>query len=80
MPEVLFVFGGLDGIKDMYGHPLVLLGYDTIVSGGLQGLKVFSLEHHLELLPVLLTGVFSLGFNIKDFEEVHCLGIKGFHS
>ena len=60
MPEIIIFDGGLDGVKESYGGFLVLWGYNTIVSEVLHGLSVSSLEHHLELLPALLTGLFSL--------------------
>ena len=79
LQEMLFIFdGGLDCIKDLYGGFLVLMGYDTFVDEGLQGLSVFSLKNHLELLQALLTGVFGLCVDVEGFEEVDCMGIENF--
>ena len=39
---------------------------------------VFSLKHHLELLPALLGRVFSLSVDVHEFGEVDCMDIKIF--
>ena len=52
----------------------MLLGNGPIVS--LEGLPVFSLKHHLQLLPSGLCGVSFFSIDVEGLEEVDGPGVE----
>ena len=77
VPEVVFRFdGSCYGILYLLGGLLVLLGNGAIVNQNLQGLLVFALKHHFQLLPASLHGVSFFGIDVEGLQEVSVPGVE----
>ena len=70
IPKVFFIFYAWpDGFECFCRCLLIFLSYGFIVSHGLQGLSVFTLEHHLDLLPSMFVLILSLRVYIQGFQK-----------
>ena len=54
----------------------MLLGDGTIVNQSLEGLPIFTLEHHFQLPPAGLCGFSFFGIDVKGLQEVHGPGVE----
>ena len=71
MPEMLISFySSANGIKSFLGHLLVLWGHDPIVNEGLESLSIFTLKHHLQLLPACAPVISLISIGIKVFHTL----------
>ena len=66
MPEMLLSFGShANSIKGILGHLLVGQSEGPIVSKGLGSLSIFTLKHHLHLLPASLPVVSFISIDVN---------------
>ena len=66
MLEVVFgLHGGCSNIKHLLEHLLALWGDGTIVDEGLEGLLVFTLEHHFKLFLASLEVISFYGTDVE---------------
>ena len=79
MPEMLLrLYCSTDGIKDKPGHLLTLCSDGPTAYEGLESLSIFSLKHHVELLPASVVVISLLSVNVEGFQEVNGPGIEHF--
>ena len=72
------LYGYLDGIYGLPGHPLTLQGNCAIVDEGLESLPVFALKHHLPLLPSSLSVISFFSIDVKGFQVIYGSGAEDF--
>ena len=71
VPEMLLSFNsGAYSIKGILGHLLVLWGDGPIVGKGLVSLSIFTLKHHLQLLPAGMPVISLISIDVKDFQVI----------
>ena len=79
MPEMFLRLNSCsNSIKGKPRCPLTLQGDGSIVYGGLESLSVFTLKHHLKLLPASLVVISFLGINVKGLQVLYNPGIEDF--
>ena len=77
MSEMLLSFDScLDSIKGNKGYLLMLQGNGSIVDKGLDSLSIFTLKHHLQLLPSCVPVVSIISIDVKSFHVVKWPGIE----
>ena len=68
MPEMLISFNShANSIKGIMVCLLVLLGDGPIVNKGLASLSIFTLKHHLQLMPAHALVISLISVDVKDF-------------
>ena len=79
VPEMLLRFdSSASSIKGKLGHPLTLWNDGAIVYEGLESLPVFTLEHHLKVLPASAAVISFLSINVEGFQVIYSPVIEDF--
>ena len=79
MPEMLLGFdNNANSIKSILGHLLVLQSDGLLVDKGLESLSIFTLKHHLQLLPACVQVISLISIDVKGFKVVKHTGIEDF--
>ena len=78
-PEMLLRLNSCPhSIKGKLGHLLTICGDGTIVNEGLESLSIFTLEHHLKLLPACVAVISFISINVKGFQVIYSPGVEDF--
>ena len=67
---LLSFYSCANGIKGFSGCLLVLWGDGPIVDDGLESLSIFSLEHHLQLLPACVPVISLISIDVEGFQVI----------
>ena len=79
MPEILLrLDNGTNSIKGKLVHPLTLTGNGPIVDEGLKSLSIFTLKHHLQLLPTCVVVNSLIRIDFEDFQVIGRPGVEDF--
>ena len=79
MSQMLFgLYCSTNSIKGKLEHPLTHQGNGPIVNEGLESLSIFTLEHHLQLLPACVAVVSLISIDVKGLQVVKSPDIEDF--
>ena len=79
VPEMLLgPNSSTDSIMGILGHLLVFCSYGPIVDEGLLSLSIFTLKHHLQLMPAHVPVVSLISVDVKGFQVVMSHGVEDF--
>ena len=79
VPEMLLgLHCSADSIKGKLGYPLTLWGNGPIVNETLDSLSIFTLKHHLQLLPASAPVISLISINCEDLQVIKSPGIEDF--
>ena len=68
IPEMLLKFNSCaNSIKGITRYLLVLWGDGSIVNKGLESLSIFTLKHHLQLMPAHVPVISLISGDVKGF-------------